>query len=426
MRRIVPGLALLVLAAQPARAASILYATAATPGRVDGFCVSDLGYLSSTPSVTSVYTRGAEPRRLLVAKTTATLYVAEVDRVEAFRIGPAGGLTRIGRTEVLSRMGPRDLALSADERTLYVPQPGYDRVVAYPLDGLDAAGMPGVPAEKHASCIQGEVQPGFQYLLVNGSLLYVSATGAPSGRVDVFAVGADGSLPAAPEQCLSGSANVRSDPTVPLSTRHRLERPRAMVLSEGILYVELLNVSQIVAFQLQPDGTFCDLQPTLTAPNGMEDCTAFPTLETPKCHKRQEKKRREQCAFSATNPTVPYEGVVQRGEGEKKTLLAVNFSGGRIDMFRLKPESQLPEPAPYVRLPKAPAQSVIDVRTTPARLLPNGDNVLYVASGAADRVLAFRVGNNGRLNLPPFSQTDRQKNSFPNDVALFDGLEQCR
>src|SRR5207247_2519523 len=103
----------------------------------------------------------------------------------------------------------------------------------------------------------------------------------------------------------------------------------------------------------------------------------------PKCAKRQMKKRREQCAFSATNYIVPYEGVVQRGE----TLLAANFSGGRIDAYRLKPESQLPPPPPNVRLPKAPAQSVEDVRMTPVRLLPTASNVLYVAAGELDRVV---------------------------------------
>jgi hypothetical protein len=69
---------------------------------------------------------------------------------------------------------------------------------------------------------------------------------------------------------------------------------------------------------------------------------------------------------------------------------------------------------------------VIDVRMTPVRLLANGDDVLYVATGELDRVVAFRVGANGKLSLPPFSQTARQKDSFPNDVALFDGLDQCR
>src|SRR5437773_3175952 len=79
-----------LLAARPVVAGTILYATAASQARVDGFCVRDGGGLATTPS-THVDTGGTEPRRLVVAN--GVLYVGELDRVEAFKIGLHGGLT---------------------------------------------------------------------------------------------------------------------------------------------------------------------------------------------------------------------------------------------------------------------------------------------------------------------------------------------
>src|ERR1043166_7640526 len=72
------GLATLV--AVPARAGTmILYATAASQQRVDGFCVRGDGGLAPTPAVMRA-TAGIEPRRLLVAG--GILYVAELNQVE--------------------------------------------------------------------------------------------------------------------------------------------------------------------------------------------------------------------------------------------------------------------------------------------------------------------------------------------------------
>src|SRR5262249_38339389 len=92
----------LVALAAPARAGTVLYATAASHSRVDGFCVRGDGGLAPTPSVARA-TAGIEPRRLLVVQNPvpsplngyeAVLYVAELDRVEAFGIGPKGGLKK--------------------------------------------------------------------------------------------------------------------------------------------------------------------------------------------------------------------------------------------------------------------------------------------------------------------------------------------
>jgi hypothetical protein len=45
--------------------------------------------------------------------------------------------------------------------------------------------------------------------------------------------------------------------------------------------------------------------------------------------------------------------------------------------------------------------------------------VLYVAGGQRNRVLAFRLREDGVLaDTQPFSTTEDQADSFPNDVAL--------
>src|SRR5438132_13016143 len=96
---LVTSLCTTLLAALPAAGGTILYATAATPGRIDGFCVGRGGAL--TPGATvHADTGGTEPRRLLVAN--GVLYVGESDRVEAFSIGPRGGLRLLRSTALIS------------------------------------------------------------------------------------------------------------------------------------------------------------------------------------------------------------------------------------------------------------------------------------------------------------------------------------
>src|SRR5690349_2957648 len=97
--RILVVLVALATVVSPARAGSILYATAASVQRVDGFCIRNDGSLAPTAS-TQVDTAGDGPRRLVVGPN-GVLYVAETDRVEAFRIGRRGGLVRVGETKPL-------------------------------------------------------------------------------------------------------------------------------------------------------------------------------------------------------------------------------------------------------------------------------------------------------------------------------------
>ena len=94
------------------------------------------------------------------------------------------------------------------------------------------------------------------------------------------------------------------------------------------------------------------------------------------------------------------------------------FFRGRVDAYRLLPEPRLPD-SPRVRLPSRPTQtSDRDVSMTPVGAAVS-EGALYVASGELDRVVAYRLGANGGFANPaPFSRTDEQKNSFPNDVAV--------
>jgi 6-phosphogluconolactonase (cycloisomerase 2 family) len=398
-------LALLVaLAARPATAGRILYATAATPGRVDGFCINNDGSLATTPTVSISMRRGqdpvhSEPRRLLVgqaANGNGVLYVAEVDRVEVYRIDARGGLRWIGGTSVEDNMRPLDLALSADGKVLYVPQQiGKHRVAAYPLDD---EGAPSSVDHKPTSCALGPVAASFQNVIVNGSLLYVTAQDTP-GRVDVFQIGPDGNLKNPfPDGCENfATTKARTDAvTGPISTRHGLNVPKALALRDGVLYVEERGNNRIRAFRLHSDGHFD------------EPVKKFPSRPKSTALKFQKIE-------STTAHGLAYEAILL----QENSLIASNFGKARIDTFLLRPGGKLPQ-TPRVT-------STSDIRMTPVRIAVDR-NTLYVAAGEFDRVVAYRLqAKNGLLAATtPFSETNEQTGSFPNDVAVAMLAQQCQ
>src|SRR5438874_3848327 len=147
MRSVIDRLFVALLVAEPALAGSILYATAASQQRIDGFCLGADGALAASPSV-QVGTQGRLPRRVLVGKDVLgkpVLYVAEADRIEAFKIGDHGGLSSLGDTRAVRN--PQDLALSPDGKTLYVTHQGFLEAYTLNADG----GLP-----QHFTCVQGE------------------------------------------------------------------------------------------------------------------------------------------------------------------------------------------------------------------------------------------------------------------------------
>jgi hypothetical protein len=493
MRRIALLALVLALAPGSTRAGTILYATAATFSRIDGFCVAPDGSLAATPTV-QLQTID-EPRRLVVRGSV--LYVAGRNQVVAFRILPRGGLERIGATAPLSGMDPRDLAFSPAGNYLYVPHRGHDRIAAYALDAEGApartcctAGLDTCDAARlcktnddcasgetcfdYPSCVQGAVLVNYMNLVAQGSLLYVTADGEP-GRIDIHQIAADGSFlgrteteaplqPVWPSACRLAPDADRPPRTIPISTRRRLQKPKALVVRGDMVYVEERALKRITAFQLQPDGTFCDTplgekacvggdndgeacgkdtecpDGTCTAekclggsqagasctsdsqcPGGVcgsdpgEPCEPF--VQTKGCARRKAKreKRGQQCPASLTGEVLQYEDVVLAGD----TLLGTQYFKGRVDAYRLRPDERLAE-SPRVRLPSEPtATSARDVVMTPVRALAN-DDVLYVAAGERDQVLAYRLTKDtGVLASPtPFSRTAPQSESFPNDVAV--------
>ena len=503
MRRLalVGSLCTTLFAALPAAGGTMLYATAASLGRVDGFCVGAGGGFVPGASVVHADTGGTEPRRLLVAN--GVLYVGERDRVEAFTIGRGGGLKFLASTRLIKNelaMDVMDMAFSPDGRTLYVAQNGPDRIAAYPLDAMGAL-------KDFTSCIQGRPKAAYRALLVSNSLLYVSEQLTP-GRIANFPIDAGGGLGHDPTECSGQRPKVcnagsragqvcttddttgcpgatcpacctvprvcqggsragqvcttdgTKDPTTgcpgaacpgccvaataPLSNRPRIQRPRSFRIIGDRIYVEEVATKRIKAFRLEADGLFPE----------------------PPLGKRNQPLYQKQKPVSRTASVLAYVDLVLF----RSTLLASQFEKGRIDAYRLKP--------PDNSLSPQPKSTKEDVRTTPVRMTvsqcsggsndglacasdldcpggtcppvsqcnrgsndglacdsdmdcprgtcPSPHNVLYVAAGEFDRVQAYRLRKSGLPEATPFSQTDEQTGSFPNDVALAMLSEGCR
>jgi len=423
------AVALATLAAGPVRAGTILFATEASDNAVDGFCVASDGTLATTPKV-RITTGGALPRRLLVKADPASgadgvLYVVEEDRVEAFKIGAHGGLTANGSTSVDPNMTPLDVAVSDDARTVYVPQNSTRRVAAYTLtaDGK-------LPAD-HSSCVNFPAgsAPAFQRLRVRNGRLYVSAS-ILGGRISIFPIDADGSLPVKPadptdvpprncridvRQTAHSDAVAKKDATLdlttcPLAERRKLLTPDSFVISDAdILYVESLASRQIIAFTLT-DGLFV---PAIKKKTGepFDVCVAEKTNETTG-------KIKYQKALGKTNVTQQYHDITLFAP--KGTIYGSQFTRGRLDAYHIKANGKLPKD-PTRRTPE-------DARQTPVGITVSADGrTLYVAGGELDRVRAYRLGADRALPLEPtpFSQTDERKGSFPNAVAVADLSAGC-
>jgi len=402
MRSAIGGLFVALLVVEPALAGSILYATAASQQRIDGFCLAADGALAATPSV-QIGTLGGLPRRVLVGN--GVLYVAEVDRIEAFAISAHGGLRSLGGTRPVTNLDPQDLALNPDGKTLYVTHQGFLEAFALNADGS----LP----DSFTSCVQGERTNLFLDAQATSGLLYVSADDIP-GRIAIYRLNLDGSLPQT--GCRLDNTDA-AKVTTPDSLRKRLQRPKAFVVVGDFIYVEERSIHRLTAFRLQPDGTFCDKRKDANGNLVAESCGDLAYfLPTPACARRQAKKQRQQCAASETGSVLQYEDLVLYPGGE--TLLSTQYFKGRVDAYRLKPEPRLAG-APRVRLPKQPTRiSAANPVMTPVRLTAT-DKAVYVAGGELDRVVAFRLRSDGvPTDATPFSRTDEQTDSFPNDVAV--------
>ena len=114
MRGLLLWVALAVVSVRPLAAETFLYATAATPGRIDGFRVLADGRLSDSP-VKQHSTAATFPRRIIARG--CNLYVAESDRVEVFRIHAdkdgvkRGDFTLVGATRPWDQTRAHDIEL---------------------------------------------------------------------------------------------------------------------------------------------------------------------------------------------------------------------------------------------------------------------------------------------------------------------------
>jgi 6-phosphogluconolactonase (cycloisomerase 2 family) len=415
-------LAATLAATGPVLAASdmVIYATAASKNRIDAHRLTCQGELIE--GLIAQVNTPTQPRRVVVATvgSAQVLYVGELDRVEAFTIKPGGGLQHLKGSRGLSNMDVRDLAV--DGTTLYAIHRGYKRIAAYPLDSASGAFL---NDGEFTSCVQGPDQAGFANVAVKNGLLYVSANVFP-GRMDVFKLAPDGALlgreskcsggtddgdtcdtdsdcsdggtcvtvfvPAPPEGCKRAKNGARPPATLTSSQRKKLQGPKAFALSPaGILYVEERDSAHISAFQLMPDGNFFP-----------------PTVEGT--------KTKQQPRYSKTEGVTSYEGMVLLNQ----TLYATQFGRGRVDHYQLDAEGRLPK--------RSTGSTTENVRMSPVRLLapPVPGDMIYVAAGAYDRLVAFGVRPDGRFRQgDPTSQTEALKNAFPNDVAVAVLSQEC-
>jgi|GEM_PF-3948902 len=209
----------IVVGVPPATGGTLLYVTAAAAGRIYGFCTRPDGTLASTPQV-EVETRGRYPSRLRVSPATGTLYVAEDDRVEVFRIGPRGGLSRPqpDHVPVPARRGvaSRDIATDCPPddagcrpTMLYVPERRFGRLSAFPLDPVT-----GIPRSDTAtSCVSADIGVDFEQVLYNGAvtprLLYATQLVGAGGAIVAYALDDSGQLVG---ECLADDPRSGDDP----------------------------------------------------------------------------------------------------------------------------------------------------------------------------------------------------------------------
>lgn len=412
-----------------ARGADILYTTAASQGRIDGFRLDAGGQLAAAAAVRVATAR--DPRRILVVG--CFLYVAEDDRVEVFRIKSGGELGRHARTVIDPDMTPFFLAASPDKGTLYVAEKPRDRVVAYPLtaDGGPAASacscrestqcgpegsclggrcVSGTPSctlgsadtcaagqtcvFDFTSCALGESGIRYQTLAVYDDLVYAAGAGIDTG-VDAFPTEA-GQLPErSPASCDPSGDRT---PTRPSWCRRRINGPRLAVDEAGSLYIEDRYRGRILGFkQFSPPFLVDATDSSQPCPDGEANCVC------------SRKKKEQQKPDRKTAVVAPYEEIIVHAS----TLFGSDFQDGRVDGYNLRP-------AETKFIAKQPIQSEEDVRMSPVGLTAV-DNMLYLATGEFDRVRAYRMrrrdSDGSLIGLEFVSETDEQEDSFPNDVA---------
>jgi 6-phosphogluconolactonase (cycloisomerase 2 family) len=431
MSRIVLCVALAAASVRPAVAQTVLYATAASQNRIDGFRVAADGAPSPEP-IAQHPTGGLLPRRLLARG--CNLYVAESDRVEVFRIHAGARLELIGATRKSSETRAHDIELSDDGHTLYAPIRQMGALASYPLDD---EGRPdnsvitenGVPAGRPTSCVYGPVGADWEDLALANGKLYAAYT----NRIEVFGITDTGQLTgAAPvprdlngdgtiaadetacptytttpsgtiEQCIDPDVRPKPDrpsPTCPFSFRSHMAGAVGLVVDGSVVVSSQRFTHLLLGFILDPTGNF----PAFGAD---------PTNPT----RKEKKKERMSRKKNRTDETIRYIGLTVLNEDDGRPIIYAAGYSGRTDAFRLNDDGTLPKTL-MSSTPK-------DVTSTPTRTAlgstAQGRPVLYVASGELDRVQAFHLFSGGGIDssVSP-AETNVQRNSYPNDVVPID------
>jgi len=189
MRRFVLCMALAIASVRPLGAQTMLYSTAASQARIDGYRVRDDGSLTPDPT-TQKPTSGIRPRRII--SRACNLYVVEKDRVEVFRIHQPGGLQLIGATTASTDIRAHDVELwpaTGLPSTMYVPHRKQGAIAAYPLD---EQGVPNYQPEpqgpiqggKPLSCVFGPVGADWEDIQVENDRLYAAFT----NRIEIYGI----------------------------------------------------------------------------------------------------------------------------------------------------------------------------------------------------------------------------------------------
>jgi hypothetical protein len=151
---------------------------------------------------------------------------------------------------------------------------------------------------------------------------------------------------------------------------------------------------RIASFALAPDGTFP------LEPKGKigKKCAENPGSDA--CFKHPK-------PTSRTTPRAPYLSIL----AYRTAIFGSVFGKGRVDSYRLKPDGRL--------RPAVAGFTPDDLRLSPVRMAASGQ-VLYVPTGLFDEVRAYPLSRKtGALASPsPFSATNQQTGSFPNDAAV--------
>lgn len=355
MRRLLLWVALAVVSVRPLAAETFLYATAASQQRIDGFRVLGDNSLSRAPA--RQQRTGADFPRRLIARG-CSLYVAESDRVEVFRIAANGDLQLCGATRHSDKMRARDIDLSPDGQTLYVPFRRLNAIAAYPLD---AKGMPSrvtdsngnvvtehdVPAGEPASCVYSPTGADWEDIEVTNGKVY----GTYSGSIEVYGI-VDGL------HCSNNLAKTctKDDDCVEavqcVSNNNTDGKLRCSNDFTRLCEVETIDTdcdrrgicapghvvgSARVSKDIDQDGTVEDGETTCTD----ADHSITPAPSTAPCVDRPndfpENRPQESCFFS--NRTR-FDGIGLKVDGT--TLVASTRFSHRLQGFRLEPDGNLP------------------------------------------------------------------------------------